>query len=309
MQIKEGRRYLDPQVLARLSNIKLIARSVVEGFISGLHQSPYKGFSVEFAEYREYVPGDDLKHFDWKALARTDRRYIKQYQEETNLKAYILIDASASMAYSSTNLTKFEYSCYLAASLSYLMTRQQDSVGLVLFDKEIRHHVPAKSSAQHLRDMLVLLEKAEPGKETGLHFPPDKCTGIADTLHKIAEGIKKRGLIILISDLFEKQAEVLRGLQHFRHFKHEVIVFHILDHSELTFPFTGLTTFRNMESDEKMMIEPQFFREEYIKAVTDFVSKYKKECSEQLIDYIVADTSRPFDMLLASYLSKRVKLR
>jgi uncharacterized protein (DUF58 family) len=295
---RPGRRYLDPKALARLANIKLIARTVVEGFISGLHQSPYHGFSVEFSEYREYVPGDDLKHFDWRVLARADKHYIKQYQEETNLRATILMDCSRSMAYSSNGISKFTYGCYLAASLAYLMVRQQDSVGMVIFDDRIRHRIPSKCSPSHLRDMLVVLEKTEPSSRTG----------IAGTLHAMAEALKKRGLVIIISDLLENQAEVLRGIKHFRHNRHEVIIFHVLDQAELSFPFSGLTTFRDMETGEKLMMEPQFFREEYSQQLEAFIRQYRRECAEGFVDYVLADTSRPFDMLLARYLAKRTKL-
>jgi len=296
--VRPGRRYLDPKALSRLANIKLIARTVVEGFISGLHQSPYHGFSVEFSEYREYVPGDDLKHFDWRVLARCDKHYIKQYQEETNLRATILVDCSRSMAYSSNGISKFTYGCYLAASLAYLMVRQQDSVGMVIFDDKIRHRIPPKSSPSHLRDMLVVLENTEPSSRTG----------IAGTLHAMAEAVKKRGLVIIISDLLEDQAEVLRGIKHFRHNRHEVIIFHVLDEAELSFPFSGLTTFRDMETGEKLMMEPQFFRDEYSKQLDAFIRQYRRECTEGFVDYLLADTSRPFDLLLARYLAKRARL-
>jgi len=296
--VKPGRRYLDPNALSRLANMKLIARTVVEGFVSGLHQSPYHGFSVEFSEYREYTPGDDLKHFDWRAFARCDKQYIKQYQEETNLRATILLDCSRSMAYSSNGISKFTYACYLAASLAYLMIRQQDSVGMVIFDDKIRHRIPAKSTAAHLRDMLVVLENTETSSRTG----------IAPTLHAMAEGIKKRGLVIIVSDLLEEQSEVLRGIKHFRHNRHEVLIFHVVDNAELRFPFGGLTTFRDMETGEKLMIEPQFFREEYIRQVEGFIKQYKRECAEGFVDYVLADTSKPFDLLLANYLAKRARL-
>ncbi len=296
--MRPGRKYLDPKALSRLANIKLIARTVVEGFISGLHQSPFHGFSVEFAEYREYTPGDDLKHFDWRAFARCDKHLIKQYQEETNLRATILLDCSRSMAYSSNSISKFTYACYLAASLSYLMVRQQDSVGLVIFDEAIRHNIPPKCSASHLRDMLIILEKIEPSSKTG----------IAATLHAMAEFIKKRGLVIIISDFLEEQPEVLRGIKHFRHNRHEVLIFHTLDPAELMFPFSGPTTFRDMETGEKLMIEPQFYREEYLKRIREHIREYKRVCAEGFVDYVPVDTSKPFDILLARYLAKRSRL-
>ena len=295
----DGRRFLQPEALKKLANLNLVARLVVEGFISGLHRSPYKGFSVEFSQHRAYSPGDDLKHLDWKVYARSDKYYIKQYEEETNLKAYILLDSSNSMSYKSNGISKFEYGCYLAASLAYLMIRQQDSVGLVVFDEAIREHVPPKSTATHLKVILGHLEGIKVGKQTNL----------SKTFHDLAERVRRRGLIIVISDLLADPAEVLRGLKHFRHRKHEVIVFHLLDHEELTFPFTRMTVFRDLETNERLSVDPNSIRREYLQAMREFLKEYKQGCYESNIDYLSVDPSVPFDLCLTSYLAKRQKVR
>jgi uncharacterized protein (DUF58 family) len=296
--MQPGRRYLEPSALARLANMNLVARAVVEGFISGLHRSPFHGFSVEFSEYREYVPGDDLKHFDWKAYARSDRHYIKQYQEETNLRAYVLLDASNSMKYSSEGLTKFQYGCYLAASLAYLLVRQQDSVGLAIFDEAMRTFLSPRNGFQHMRNLVGMLEQAKPGGRTR----------VSATFHHLAETIKKRGLVIVISDLLDDAEAVKKGLRHFRHKHHEVIVFHLFDPAELRFPFRGLSDFRDMETGERLQIDPAYYRKEYLEKLRGLINRYRRDCSESRIDYVVAETSRPFDLLLAQYLTKRARL-
>lgn len=299
MNTRAGRRFLDPRALARLANMQLVARTVVEGFVAGLHQSPHRGFSVEFAEYREYVPGDDLKHFDWRAFARCDRRCVKQYQEETNLRATVLLDGSRSMAYASAGgLSKFQYGCYLAATLLYLMVRQQDSVGLVLFDEAIRRRIPPRASLQHLREMLIVLEGAEPSSRTG----------IAGALHTMAEATTKRGLVVLISDLLEEPGEVLRGLKHFRYRRHEVLVLHVLDPAELELPFSGLSVFRDLETGEELVLDAHLYRSEYEAKVRALLERYRRACAERGIDYVLARTDEPFDRLLASYLAKRARL-
>jgi len=224
---------------------------------------------------------------------------VKQYEEETNLKAYILLDSSNSMNYKSKGLSKFEYGCYLAASLAYLMIRQQDSVGLVVFDEVIRELVPPKSTATHLKVILEHLEGAKVGRQTNL----------SQTFHDLAERVRRRGLIIVISDLLADPPEVLRGLKHFRHRKHEVIVFHLLDHEELTFPFTRMTVFRDLETNEKMPVDPNSIRQEYLQSIREFLKEYKQGCYESKIDYLNVDTSVPFDLCLTSYLAKRQKVR
>ena len=291
-------RYVNLKALAKLQRLNLVARAVVEGFVSGLHRSPYHGFSVEFSQHREYVPGDNPRHLDWLALARSDRLYIKQYEEETNLRAHLLLDCSASMGFSSGGLSKLEYACYLAASLAFLMVRQQDSAGLVTFDEKIRDFVPARSTTMHLNLLLRSLEKVKSAKTTDL----------SGTLHEMAERIRRRGLIILISDLYEEPREVMRAISHFRHKKHEVLVFHVLDTNELEFPYRRLADFVDMETNQRLEVEPAYVRDEYRRAVREFVDGYRRECAQQHVDYVLADTSVPFDQMLFAYLSKRQKL-
>ncbi len=291
-------RFLDPAALARLKNIKLVARAVVEGFISGLHKSPYKGFSVEFAEYREYVPGDDLKHFDWKVYARTEKEYIKLYQEETNLRVHLLLDTSASMSFASQGLSKFEYGAFLAASIAYLAIRQQDSCGLITFDTGIRTNIPPRSSPVHLKNILTALERSETTEKTN----------VANTFHRLAESIVKRGLIIVISDLFDDPEAIMKGLHHFRHKRHEVIVFHVMDPAELEFPFEDMAEFLDLETGERLNVHPVTVREEYLKRMGDYISRFRHECAKSNIEYLLMNTEIPFEIALASYLSRRSRL-
>lgn len=291
-------RYLDPNALSRLMSLPLIARGVVEGFISGLHRSPFHGSSVEFSEYRKYVQGDDLKHVDWKAYARTEKLYVKLYEEETNLKATILLDTSASMAYSSAGMRKADYAAHLAASLAYLMIRQQDTVGLATFDHRIRTHIPPGAGALHLNTLLTVLDGLEPSETTGISKP----------LHDLAEMVRRRGLIILISDLFDEPSEVMRGLLHFRHKKHEVIVFHLVDPDEERFPFRGLTTFKDLETGQRMEVVPEAIADEYRKAFGTYLDTFRRGCAESRIDYVRADTSTPYEVLLARLLARRARM-
>ena len=234
-----------------MQNLSIVARGVVEGFISGLHSSPLKGFSVEFAEHREYTAGDDPRHLDYRMLGRTDRLYVKQYEEETNMRVQILLDASGSMAYNRTGkITKLQYACYLTAVLSYLMTRQQDSVGLTTFDSQIRLDMPARGSPRHFNEMMHQLETIAPGGETN----------IAGPLHELADRFKRRCLIVLISDLFDEPDDVIRALHHFRHRRHEVIVFHVLDKAEIEFPFGEMIAFHDLETNERIEIDPAYVR-------------------------------------------------
>ncbi len=297
--MKQTYRYLDPLALAKLGGLDIKARTVVEGFISGAHKSPYKGFSVEFAEHREYVKGDDPKHLDWKLQAKTNRYYIKQYEEETNMRVYILLDSSASMGYKSTGLTKFEYGCYLAASLAYLIIRQQDSAGLMVFDKKVQLFIPPRSSPTHLRQLLIQLERTRTAGTSGM----------GRSFHDLAERLKRRGLIVVISDFLDDPKEILSGLAHFRHKRHEVVAMQVLDHFELDFPFRAQATFRDMETDQRMMIDPARLREQYKNELQKFLDSLKSGFSANDIDHVVADTSKPFDQLLAAYLSKRLLLR
>lgn len=299
MSPQTGYRFLEPSALARVKNLSMVARGVVEGFISGLHASPYKGFSAEFAEHREYAPGDEPRHLDYRLLARTERLYVKQYEEETNMKVQILLDTSGSMDYRhDARISKLEYASYLAAILSYLMIRQQDSVGLAVFDTAVRLDMPARSSPHHFHEMMRQLEQIKPGGETR----------IADTLHRLANRFKRRGLIVLVSDLYDEPDEVMRALHHFRHRRHEVIVFHVLDKAELEFPFRDLLSFHDLESGERLQVDPAYVRETYLSEMRQFVENYRRQCAESRIDYVMTDTSVPYDFMLSRYLAKRSTL-
>lgn len=294
----ERRRLLDAAVVAKLGRMDVRARTVVEGFVAGLHKSPYKGFSVEFAEHRQYMPGDPLKTVDWKVYGKSDRFYVKEFEEETNLRAYLVVDGSASMAFTSGEVSKFDYARYLAAALSWLMIRQQDSVGLLLFDADIRRFIPARSATKHLRVLLEELENAKPASTTGL----------ANTLHKLAERVKRRGLVVLISDLFDDQAAVLRALKHFRHKRNEVVVFHVLDVAERTFDFPREAIFEDMETKDRMLVRPWELKGDYRKAMAAWIESTRRGCREIGVDYVSMHTETPFDTALMAYLEKRSRL-
>ncbi|MBN1349807.1 DUF58 domain-containing protein [candidate division KSB1 bacterium] len=291
-------KYLKPEVVSRLSSMELRARLVVEGFITGLHRSPYHGFSVEFAEHRPYMAGDEIKHVDWKVYAKTDRYYVKQFEEETNLKSYILLDSSASMGYSSHSVTKLEYASYLASALSYLMLKQRDAVGLLLFDEKVRKYLPPRSMNSYLFQILIELEKLKCGNKTRLDL----------ILHEMADRVKRRGLVILMSDLLDDPEKVLTGLKHFRHRNHEIIVFHILDPFEIGFDFRQDYIFEDMETNEKINTQPWHIRRDYRQRVQSFIDYYKRGCRENRIDYVLIDTSQNFDRVLVEYLIKRKRI-
>jgi uncharacterized protein (DUF58 family) len=301
--------YYDPARLAKLGNLQLLARTVVEGYISGLHRSPFKGFSAEFAEYREYLAGDDLKHFDWKVFARSDRKYVREYEEETNMTCTLVLDASSSMSYrsdatlrssdpslrSTSGISKLAYGCYLAAALTYLMVQQRDQVGLVIADEAVRERIPPRSSPAHMKYILDRLERVAPKGRTGLA----KC------LHPVVESLKRRGLVIIISDLMDEPDAVMNLLQHFRHERHEIIVFHVLDNAEIEFPFQGLIEFRDAETRERMQLRAEVIREAYCAKFNEFVERYRRECTKAKIDYHLVNTQTPFELMLAAYLRKR----
>lgn len=292
------RRYLDPEVISKLRSMDLRARLVVEGFIAGMHRSPYHGFSVEFAEHRQYMPGDEIKHVDWKVYGKTDRFYVKQFEEETNLKCYLLLDASASMGFGSGKVRKLQYASYLAAALAFLMLRQRDAVGLVTFDERIRRNLPPRSVTSYLHLILKELEAVRAGSRTE----------IGETLHAIAERVKRRGLVILFSDLLDDPAKVISGLKHFRHRKHEVIVFHIMDPMELAFDYGTDAIFRDVETGEEIVTQPVHIRNEYRRQVEAFVQTYRRACREDRIDYVLLNTSEDFDRALFQYLIKRKRV-
>ena len=296
----EARQWLDPAIVARLAHLDVRARFVVEGFIAGMHRSPFHGFSVEFAEHRPYMPGDPLKNLDWKVLAKSDRYLVKQYTEETNLRAHLLVDLSGSMGFRSerASLSKLEYARSLAAALAYLMIGQQDAVGAMLFAEHPLQYVPPRSVRSHLDVVLKCLAQGAAGGRTRL----------APALHELAERIKRRGLVVLCSDLLDRPEEVLSGLQHFRHRQHEVVVFHILDPDEADFPYTDTATFVDMESGERLTTEPWEIAKRYRERLAAWQDHYRRHCRERLIDYVPLDTRTPFDRALLAYLEKRARL-
>ena len=294
----DKRKYLEPEMVARLSNMSLRARLVVEGYIIGQHKSPFHGFSVEFAEHRAYGPGDEIRHVDWKLYGKTDRYFVKQYEEETNLRAYILLDTSRSMEYTSSKISKLDYGNYLSAALAYLMINKQDGVGLTLFDNQIQKFIPPRSKPSHINTILTHLDTIGSGKDTNV--------GIV--LHEMAERIKKRGLVILISDLFDETENIIKGLKHFRHNKQEIIVFHIMDRKELDFNFTNRTKFKDMETNEQITTEPWKIRKIYQQSIRSYQDELRLRCREQKIDYVPLFTDQNLDLALNEFLKKRQRL-
>ncbi|HET9532633.1 MAG TPA: DUF58 domain-containing protein [Blastocatellia bacterium] len=293
-----GIRFLAPEVLARIDSLELVARTVVEGFISGLHRSPHLGFSTDFAEHRQYMPGDDLRHLDWKLLARTDRLYIKKYEGDTNTQVHLLIDASASMGYASGEVSKLQYAQYLASSLAYMSIRQHDPVGLVAFDEKVIEHVPPRSVSGHLRTVLGVIDRLAPGRGTAL----------AEQLHRTAELLNRRGIIVLISDLYDDPETLIRGLEHLRFQGNDVIVFHLLDRQELDFEFNQPVVFEDSETEEQMHVLPDVVRDEYLRAVRAHIEALREGATRNRIDYEVLKTSEPLDSALFSYLARRTHL-
>ena len=294
----DKRKYLQPEMVAVLNSMALRAKLVVEGYIIGKHRSPYHGFSVEFAEHRAYGPGDEIRHIDWRLFGKTERLYVKRYEEETNLRAHIILDTSRSMLYKSGTVSKLNYANSLAASLSYLMINQQDAAGLIQFSNKIDTFIPPKSKPSHLNIILKQLDDNKTGKDTK----------IENVLHRMAERIDKRGIVILISDLLDDPVEVINGLKHFRHKHQEVIVFHILDRKELEFDFNSRTRFLDMESGEEIITEPWHIRSNYTELISGLQKYYQKECRESLIDYVPIFTDENLDKSITGYLNKRRKL-
>ena len=285
-------------MVAMLDSISMRAKMIVEGYIIGQHRSPYHGFSVEFAEHRSYESGDEVRHIDWKLYGKTNRLYVKRYEEETNLRAHLILDTSKSMAYTSGGVSKLEYGSYLLAALSYLMISQQDAAGVVLFDESIRSFVPPKSTPSHLNTLLNVLDVKSPGVDTK----------IEPVLHEMAERIKKRGLVIIISDLFDEPNNIMNGLKHFRHSKQEVILFHILDRNELEFDFNTRTKFIDMESGEEITTDPWHVQNDYKNLIKGLQDYYKSECRLNLIDYVPLFTDDSLDKGLSEYFNKRKRL-
>jgi len=290
-------RFLDPGILSRIGSLELIARTVVEGFVSGLHQSPYLGFSVDFAEYRQYMPGDDIRRIDWKVFGRSDRCYVKEYEGETNTNVYLLLDVSGSMGYQSGSISKMEYASYLAASLAYFAQRQKDSVGLVTFDERLVDKLPARCRRGHMNSLLHVLDKVRPAAKTEFGRP----------LQALAETLRRRGIVVLMSDLYAPPEEVVRSLQHFRFKGNDMVVFHILDPQERNFEFSRSFRMEDMETRRQVVMVPETAREEYLRLLNLHIATLKKECGVLGVDYLLLDTSRPLDYALYSYLYTRQK--
>jgi uncharacterized protein (DUF58 family) len=292
-------RFLDPKTLAKLQGLELRAARIVEGYVAGLHRSPYQGFSNEFAEHREYVPGDDLRYVDWKVFGKSDRYYLKQFEEETNLICYLLLDTSESMRYQGPDaaMSKFEYAQCAAAALAYLVLHQRDSVGLVTFDNEVRELVRPSSNPKQLKQVLEVMEQsaAEHKTQTGPIF------------HELAERLARRGIVVVISDLFDDVEPMLAGLKHFRHRRHDLIVLHVLDPAEIDFPFQQVTMFRGLEALGDVVTEPRSLRAAYQQQVQSYLRQVRSGCRAQQIDYLLVRTDQPLDLVLTAFLSARKK--
>jgi uncharacterized protein (DUF58 family) len=297
--VEKSLKYLDPRTLAKLQGLELRARRIVEGYVAGLHRSPFHGFSIEFAEHREYVPGDDLRHVDWKVFGKTDKIYLKQYEEETNLLAYLVLDTSESMSYQSDaeGLSKLEYAKCLAASLAYLVLQQQDSIGLATFDSQLRSFVRPGGNPSHLKQVLHVMEQS----------PGERKTATGPIFHDLAERLKKRGIVLVLSDLFDDVEPMMAGLKHFRHRRHDVVVFHVLDPAELEFPFRNTTMFKGMEGLPDVLTDPRSLRKAYLAEFEKFQREVRKGCRANNVDYLLLRTDQPLDVALSSFLSSRMR--
>jgi uncharacterized protein (DUF58 family) len=295
----DPQRYLDPEILARVGFSPLLARVIVEGFLNGLHKSPFHGFSVEFADHREYVPGDDLKYLDWALYARTDLYYIKRFEEETNLRAYLLLDRSNSMAFGTGWLTKWDYSCFLATCLAYLMLKQQDAVSLVLFGARPGLFVPPRCRRTHLRQLMSLM----------VQNAPSGGTNVPLSLRGVLRNVKRRGLIVVISDLIDDPPETLKALRLLRSHRHDVLVFHVQDAAELEFTFQGATLFRDMETGQELEVDPAVVRNAYLERMQELCDFYRKGLADVGVDYQLVNTRQSYDQALSAYLGRRTRTR
>ena len=290
-------RFIDPKVLIKIQNLELVARTVVEGFVQGLHRSPYMGFSVDFASYRQYQPGDEIRRIDWNVFSRSDRLYIKLYEGETNTRVLVLLDVSGSMNYGSGEIKKIDYARILAACLTYFAHHQRDGVGLLTFDTDIRVHVPSSRRRGQLLTILSEIDRIQPSEQTEFRKP----------LRFLAEYLTRRGLIVLISDLYDEPDNIIAGLKALRAKGNDIIVFHIMDNFELTFPFEDMAQFEDMETKRKLHVIPEYLRKQYLMILNEHMERIRKELSGTRIDYCLMDTSKPLDMGLFTYLAARSK--
>jgi uncharacterized protein (DUF58 family) len=297
-RVTKQSRFLDPEVLAAISRLDMRARLVVEGFVSGLHKSPRKGYSVEFAEHREYVPGDDIRHLDWKLWGREDLLYIKQYEEETNLRCHLLFDMSESMRYGTGPLDKFEYSATAGAAMAFLLLKQRDAVGMRLFDEALRETVPVSSNWQSLHNILSLVEPVAPRRKTDFSVP----------LRDFADHAGRRAMVVLFSDLFAPLETVEEGLRQLRYRNHEVLLLHVLDETELSFPFEDNTRFLGLEEMPDLIAEPRALRDGYLEVVGEFLEKVRRMCASMRIDYTMLSTGDRLGKALSAFLAARARV-
>jgi len=296
---EDPRRFLHPQTIARINSLEVRAQQIVEGYISGLHRSPFFGHSVEFRQHREYVPGDDIRHLDWKAWSKTDKFYIKQYEAETNTRTQIVVDVSESMHYGRGDLNKYEYACTAAACLSYLLMRQQDSAGLIAFDSDIRQTLPARASQSHLDAITKTLHVSKPKEKTD----------IAKILRRVAEATPQRGMVVIFSDFLVDREPLIKGLEMLRHRRQDVMVFHILDDDEVAFPFSGTTRFEGLEELPHLLCDPRALRDGYLEALEEYLVEVRRGCSKLGIDYTLVKTSDYLDAVLSKFLHQRMAVR
>lgn len=296
---RDSKRFLQPEAIARVSRLEVLARSVVEGYLTGLHRSPYFGQSIEFVQHREYAKGDDPRRIDWKAWSKTDKYYIKQYEEETNLRCTILLDVSESMRFGTGKLSKYEYGCAITACLSYLLLRQQDSVGVMAFDETVKATVPPRSKRNHLHAILHALDTGNPSQKSDMY----------KVLSQVAEEQSQRGMIVLVSDLFAPRESLFRGLTMLRHRGHDVMVLHVMDDEELDFNYAGTTKFEGMEEMGDLLCDPRSLREGYLKEVQAFLDEVRRQCARSVIDYQTIRTSENLDAVLSRYLNHRLGMR
>ena len=290
---------LEPHILQKISKMEMVAHQVMDGYVQGMHKSPHIGFALDFAQHRQYVPGDDVKRIDWRAFAKSERYYIKQYEVSTNLRAHIVLDASGSMAYKGEHdtMSKFRYGQFIAACLSYLVLHQQDSAGLITFDNKVRDFIPPRSAPSHLMRILHTLDQTKAERESS----------IAPLLHEVAERISRRGLVIVISDLFDQAEPLIESLHHLRHKRHEVILLHVMAHDELEFPFRKWSLFENLEqTNDRLRLDPATMRAMYLENVANHLRAIREAASKLNISHVLLDTSRPFDDALTVYLAQRM---
>ena len=296
MATSDNKRFLHPEAIKRIGRLELRARHIVEGFLSGMHRSPYFGQSIEFLQHREYAYGDDLRHVDWKVWAKQDRYYVKQYEEETNMRVTLLVDVSGSMRYGRGALNKYEYGCTIAASLAYLVLRQQDAVGCVSFDDRARMSVPLRTKRNHLMSIIQAMDISEPKDKTNL----------STVMRDVAENYPRRGMVVLISDLLAERDSLFKGLRILRQRGHDVLVFHVMDDDELDFPFTGPSRFEGIELPQHLTCNPRALRDGYLESLNRYLDEVRRGCAKQTVDYALLRTSQPLDAALAAYLSNRL---